>query len=205
MKNKNLIGHHGTSLPTENLNTSVQNYPWYESIHNNRELQQGDILLKFPIFEPPDDYLDLLDKDEKINSEARFQDVIVMSQSCDLATQTDGTRKIGYVLLCQIYFKNDLESVYPKYQKTETWENLRKGNKLEYHLLSSCHLENNMCDFILVELQRTYSVKVEILQDFASRQENRIRLLPPYREHLSQKFARFFMRVGLPVDIPSFR
>ena len=26
-----------------------------------------------------------------------------------------------------------------------------------------------------------------------------------YREHLSQSFARFFMRVGLPVNIPPFR
>ena len=32
----------------------------------------------------------------------------------------------------------------------------------------------------------------------------RLRLLPPYREHLSQSFARFFMRVGLPIDTPSF-
>jgi hypothetical protein len=29
-------------------------------------------------------------------------------------------------------------------------------------------------------------------------------LLPPYREHLSQAFARFFMRVGLPVEVPPF-
>jgi hypothetical protein len=29
----------------------------------------------------------------------------------------------------------------------------------------------------------------------------RLRLLPPYREHLSQAFARFFMRVGLPQPI----
>jgi hypothetical protein len=29
----------------------------------------------------------------------------------------------------------------------------------------------------------------------------RLRLLPPYREHLSQAFARFFMRVGLPRPI----
>ncbi len=34
---------------------------------------------------------------------------------------------------------------------------------------------------------------------------SRLRLLPPYREHLAQGFARFFMRVGLPVDIPAFR
>jgi hypothetical protein len=29
----------------------------------------------------------------------------------------------------------------------------------------------------------------------------RLRLLPPYREHLSQAFARYFMRVGLPTNI----
>ncbi len=29
----------------------------------------------------------------------------------------------------------------------------------------------------------------------------RMRLLPPYREHLSQAFARFFMRVGLPQPV----
>lgn len=29
-----------------------------------------------------------------------------------------------------------------------------------------------------------------------------LRLHPPYREHLSQAFARFFLRVGLAGDIP---
>jgi len=33
------------------------------------------------------------------------------------------------------------------------------------------------------------------------RGHSRFRLLPPYREHLSQAFARFFMRVGLPIPI----
>ena len=32
----------------------------------------------------------------------------------------------------------------------------------------------------------------------------KVRILPPYREHLAQAFARFFMRVGLPVDVPPF-
>lgn len=26
-------------------------------------------------------------------------------------------------------------------------------------------------------------------------------LMPPYREHLSQAFARYFMRVGLPIYV----
>ena len=33
---------------------------------------------------------------------------------------------------------------------------------------------------------------------YAQRAKSRLRLRPPYREHLSQAFARFFMRVGLP-------
>ncbi len=35
-----------------------------------------------------------------------------------------------------------------------------------------------------------------------AKQLGRLRLLPPYREHLSQSFARQFMRVGLPIDLP---
>jgi hypothetical protein len=49
----------------------------------------------------------------------------------------------------------------------------------------------------------TIDGKEDLLQgDFI--EECPVILLPPYREHLSQAFARFFMRVGLPVDIPPF-
>jgi hypothetical protein len=34
-----------------------------------------------------------------------------------------------------------------------------------------------------------------------ARNQVRPQLLPPYREHLSQSFARFFMRVGLPIPV----
>lgn len=36
-------------------------------------------------------------------------------------------------------------------------------------------------------------------------QEKRLSLMSPYKEHLSQAFARFFMRVGLPIDISEFK
>jgi hypothetical protein len=45
-----------------------------------------------------------------------------------------------------------------------------------------------------------WSLKYFIETIIKSKQHKR--LLPPYREHLSQSFARYFMRVGLPVDIP---
>ena len=46
----------------------------------------------------------------------------------------------------------------------------------------------------------TYMVCMSSLLKLTSKSD-RIRVLPPYREHLSQAFARFFMRVGLPQDI----
>jgi hypothetical protein len=51
----------------------------------------------------------------------------------------------------------------------------------------------------LVDFHDLFTVPREFLESLLrQRQEQRLRLCPPYREHLSQSFARFFMRVGLP-------
>jgi len=49
------------------------------------------------------------------------------------------------------------------------------------------------------------SIPLAFVRQRAARADDRLRLLPPYREHLSQAFARYFMRVGLPQDIRPFR
>jgi hypothetical protein len=56
----------------------------------------------------------------------------------------------------------------------------------------------------IVDFYNIYSLPFEFVKRFAEARGKRLRLLPPYREHLSQAFARFVMRVGLPVDIPKF-
>lgn len=56
----------------------------------------------------------------------------------------------------------------------------------------------------IVDFHNVYGVPLEFARRFADGKGKRLRLLPPYREHLSQAFARFFMRVGLPTDIPKF-
>ena len=60
-------------------------------------------------------------------------------------------------------------------------------------------------DFTLVDFSRVFTVDAGLVRELAGSQGPRLRLNPPYREHLAQAFARFFMRVGLPVDIPPFR
>ena len=56
----------------------------------------------------------------------------------------------------------------------------------------------------IVDFRRLYSLPVAFVRRQAETRVPRLRLLPPYREHLSQAFSRFFMRLGLPVDIPPF-
>ncbi len=54
----------------------------------------------------------------------------------------------------------------------------------------------------LVDFHEVFSVPLVFLSAWVRTSGlPRLRLLPPYREHLSQSFARFFMRVGLPEEI----
>ncbi len=57
-------------------------------------------------------------------------------------------------------------------------------------------------DTRIVNFHEVFTVPRIFLESLISqRGQERYRLLPPYREHLSQAFARFFMRVGLPLPI----
>ncbi len=58
---------------------------------------------------------------------------------------------------------------------------------------------DGLSDYIVVDFRNVYGIKVDSLTHVVSQLHNR--LLPPYREHLSQPFAGYFMRVGLPQDI----
>ena len=136
---------------------------------------------------------------------------IVMTQACDIAW-----KHIRNVILCPIY---DLE-VYKK-----AWEEkqLKGGSKLTDHswkaevkkVKEGTKWNLAMLDkretsekselsipYQIVDFHEVFSIPLDFLQVWIqSKNTNRLRLLPPYREHLSQAFARFFMRVGLPNDI----
>ena len=54
----------------------------------------------------------------------------------------------------------------------------------------------------IVDFHEVYTLPRTFLESWLqSKDQSRLRLRPPYREHLSQAFARFFMRVGLPTGI----
>jgi hypothetical protein len=56
----------------------------------------------------------------------------------------------------------------------------------------------------LVSFQHVYSLPKQVLGRVAAKANPRLRLLPPYREHISQAFGRYFTRIGLPQDIARY-
>ena len=54
----------------------------------------------------------------------------------------------------------------------------------------------------VVDFHYVYTAPTSYVKQHAAQSGKRLRVCPPYKEHLAQAFARFFMRVGLPADIP---
>jgi hypothetical protein len=176
-------------------------YPWY-TLASGSQLEQGDILLQCPVFLIPPA---AADKPGEYAVTIERHNVIVMTQSCDLAVRADGTCNVDDVILAALYFRSELRQD-STFGTSHNWENARKGRYPAYHVLNRCDLTDHGLDYMLVDLRRIFTLSVAMVREFASRhRRHRVRLLPPYREHLSQAFARFFMRVGLPVDIPRFK
>lgn len=169
-------------------------YPFY-ALTEGDELEQGDILLACPVI-VPDTNLSTMLSIETIEGKAFQYDVIVLTQSCDLAND-----KITEVVLCPHFSLADAARLQPELAKKEAQEQIRRGNRFRYHLLPAAKDIDISMSVRIVDFGRLHSLPKRLLRPFAAAQGQRLRLCPPYREHLSQAFARFFMRVGLPQDI----
>jgi len=173
----------------------AHSYDWYEIVEGDAALSQGDFIDSCPIVIPPT----VIRAGEEQSFEVKEYDVAVMSQSCDLLQN-----KISLVLLCPVWPFSEFTAKDSYLRSGNGKEALRQGNLPGYHLLSRCEIEGFETEYLVADFRTVYSVSLQLLKEHAEKLGKRRRLLPPYREHLSQAFARFFMRVGLPIDIPQF-
>lgn len=173
----------------------MKDFPWYDIVDGSDALMQGDFINSCPVLIPFSSI-----EESKISAEVIEYDVVIMSQSCDLAN-----RKLDLVLVSPIWPISELENRSDFFKSRKGKEALRQGNVPGYHILNRCEYEGYESDYVVVDFRNVYGVPLDFLIDLAKRRGKRMRLLPPYREHLSQGFARFFMRVGLPVDISPFK
>ncbi|MFW6171805.1 MAG: hypothetical protein ACODAD_15060 [Planctomycetota bacterium] len=170
-------------------------YPWYRDVEGD-DIEQGDIFESCPVYLPTYGALNV--------TTAEFdwveRDLIVLSQTCDMVK---GREKLSEVLLCSVWYRFELKRGHLSTPKG--MEDARRGNLPAFHVLAACDLPHMRRDVRVVEFRRVYALPMVFLRKKARDDGRHLRLLPPYREHLSQAFARFFMRVGLPVDVPPFK
>jgi hypothetical protein len=175
-------------------------YAWYRTVTGD-DLEQGDMLRRCPVFLPPSELR--IDESTAEGLTAEFdwveRDVVVLSQTCDLVKDRE---KVKEVLLCALWTCAEIGG---HLATSRGMEDARRGNLPGYHMLAACEIAGFETEVAVVDFRRIYSLPLGYVRQLVSRAGDRIRLLPPYREHLAQAFARFFMRVGLPVDIPPFK
>ncbi len=171
-------------------------YPWYHVVESNL-LEQGDVLKSFDVLVPTES---VENSSEQITAEIKTFDVVVMTQSCDIEQG-----KTPSLLLCPVFelwaFIDRAEAQGQNWGK-ELREKLRQGNLPGYHLLNEFVHDDASLPISIVDFHEVYAAPTNLVKQFALNCGPRLRLCPPYKEHLAQSFARFFMRVGLPVGIP---
>ena len=182
---------------------------WYQVVESNESLTQGDLILDCPLLGWETEELASGENETLESAVVSFkEDVVVMTQACDIEQD-----KVDNIVLCPCvplsHFRQEWEADMRRYKQNPTdkaWrkfcEKVADGFMWNIAILNSCEGGNVATEHRIVDFHQVFTVPKNFLQSYLQQQNQpRLRLLPPYREHLSQAFARFFMRVGLPTPI----
>ena len=178
----------------------IKQQSWYGIVNHNDPLRQGQLVKEVPLFDLLTSYSIASGEQEREISnpvDKIIYDIVILTQTCDLEQG-----KTSNVVVCPYReissYDNYISNNFIK-QLNET----RKGRIHNLHLLDRCDIESYEMDYILLDFYQTYTVAIEYLKYYASRQQ-RLELQSPYVEQLSQRFGYLFMRVALPNDLPPF-
>jgi hypothetical protein len=174
---------------------------------------QGDLLRDCPVVRWSDDPESEQQQTQNLQQllVGEAVDCIVMSQACDLEHG-----HVRNVILCPTYGLTEYKPLWQlameasKQNPTEkTWsrflDDVSQGHKWNLSMISAHDPSDGqtlVAETSLIDFHEILSLPRVFLEIWTMRTAvPRLRLLPPYREHLSQAFARYFMRVCLPSNI----
>jgi hypothetical protein len=201
-------------------------WPWYEVVDDD-SLDQGDII-------PGCLVLHAVEGEEGKSAVAELRPVtaLVLTQTCDLAQSKVESVVVcavwpvtSVVLQDRVLHKEACETAQrsklsmPSSNDVDAEARVSqiidrsKAIKKEFNAI----IKGERPPFAMLEkhgvpafpvsvasFQHVYSLPRPILTRMAQKANPRLRLLPPYREHISQAFGPYFSRVGLIQDIPRY-
>lgn len=174
----------------------MTDYPWYSTAQSADTLQQGDIIERCPIATSIISPANEITRESDIDVKVKINNVIVLSQSSDLKNA-----KIDAVVICPCVPLTVFQEANLDFKNEDKLKELSRGYVVGYHLLNKSDIISYEREAMVVNFRDVRSVDFDWIVGFTRQAGKRLRLLPPYRERLSQAFARFFMRVGSPIDI----
>jgi hypothetical protein len=185
---------------------------WYSCVDAQTPLTQGDLISDCPVIAWAAGPLNLSESEEgeslKGATIAIRADVVVMTQACDLENN-----KVDNVILCPHISVSDYRKAWEEEMRTrqqnpttrawgKLFEDIRDGYVWNLTILNAGESGDLKIEHRVVDFHDVYTIPRSFLESLLKQRGGpRLRLNPPYREHLSQAFARFFMRVGLPVPV----
>ena len=172
---------------------------WYEVVDHEIPLTQGDLIFDCPLLAWQGDALRL--EGEGVseileNAMSAIQaDVVVMTQACDLEYE-----KVENVILCPHVSLDDYWIVWrDNMQKTGQNPSMKAWNRhcndicdgfmWHFTMLNDSRINGSSIGIRIVFFNEVYTVPRSFLESLLKqRGHSRFRLLPPYREHLSQAY-----------------
>ena len=176
---------------------------WYDVV-DGTDVLQGDILFSCP--NPRVVGLDVWPiEDEAAELAVDIEEgaACVLTQSCDLENDKVTEVMLGRVIDWQTAQHKAFEDGNTIVKKTEFRTALQRGNVPGVALLHK-HAGEPQMDWSIVDFGRLFVLPKGVLAVVAASAGPRLRLVSPYREHLGQALARYFMRVGLPHEATAF-
>lgn len=187
----------------------ILDFPWYYKKKDDEPLTQGDIILQLfvPDVQPSSEF-------PYFESISYPEDVIILTQACDLENKKVEMVTLGRVVLLrevvENYFQKQCEMNGKEYifeeikpSSIEKYVNkIRSGSFLDLYLLNKYSDDEVDFPYRVVYLKETFKMPLSSLELAVKNSEAPIlRLLPPYREHLAHNFSFNYSRIGLPVDV----
>lgn len=153
-------------------------------------VQQGSIAFKFPVIQTK--------KGESAKVLRRKIDAVVLTQSCDIGKSSQES-----LLVAEIQDYMELYNAGGSYLKETGYRKaLARGTSISDFLLPPDPW--SLLNWSIVNFRNLYVVDSEEFSAHHGSLVLKVGLASPYVEHLSQAYARFMMRVGLPIGLQAF-
>jgi hypothetical protein len=166
---------------------------WYEIV-SGPKLEQGDVLTN--ILAPR------AIQDEKAPSGYRIRpgrgDYVVLTQTCDLENE-----KLQEVLLADMRDYQSATYSTDRARSSAFRKALIQGSDWAYFLLPEFEGSPRL-PWSIVNFHYLFLIDFSACTRQAEILGNRLRLVPPYKEHLAQSFGRYMMRIALPHTAHAF-